>query len=416
MHDKMSLKRQAAPTGAGHGANHGMPRVDYAKSPFLIIWETTQACGLACSHCRASAQPNRLPGELTTEEGEDVLRQAKDLGTPIFVLTGGDPLKRPDLFRLIRSGAKLGLRMATIPAATELLTEEVVKNLKRSGLSQMAQSLDFPVERLHDGFRGVPGAFAKTMQAVGWARKHGLAVQINTVMCGQSAPYIEQMAELVAGLGAVFWEVFFLVPMGRGKTLRGLTAEQCEELFAILYRVQKDSEFLVKVTEAPHYRRYVTQREWQEGSSGLSPSGETNRPGAQGAAGKRTNQAVPVKNLPRQLIRTEGPGHSIGLARQGVNAGNGFLFISHTGEVFPSGFLPISVGNVRKRSLRSLYRESDLFRQLRNPDEFRGACGGCEFNRICGGSRSRAYALTGDYLATDPWCAYRPPVSLASQV
>ena len=366
-----------------------MPRIDYNKTPFVLIWETTQACDLTCQHCRASAQPNHHPGELTTGEAEGLLRQAADLGTPIFILSGGDPLKRPDLCQLIRYGKDLGMRMATIPAATDLLTEDVVSRLKEAGLSQMALSLDYPSAELHDRFRGVPGAFAKTMQAVEWAHKYQLPLQINTTLCGQSAPYLEAMVELVQQLGIVFWEVFFLVPMGRGVDLGGLTAAQCEELFAVLYRVQKTSKFLVKVTEAPHYRRYVAQREMAEAEGGRRPH-------------------EPVHDLPKQLIRTEGPGHSIGLAARGVNSGNGFLFVSHTGDLFPSGFLPVRGGNIRERSLASIYQDSELFQQLRRPWEFKGVCGICEFNTICGGSRSRAYALTGDYLASDPWCVYRP--------
>jgi len=366
-----------------------MPRLDYEKTPFLIIWETTQACDLACQHCRASAQPKRHPSELMTGEGEELLRQAAALGTPIFILSGGDPLKRTDLYRLIRYGSRLGLRMATIPAATGLLTEEAVIRLKEAGLSQMALSLDFPRAELHDSFRGVPGAYAKTMEAVAWAHKHRLPLQINTTLCGESAPYLPEMVDLVKTLGIVFWEVFFLVPMGRGAGLEGLTAGECEDLFETLYRIQKESRFLVKVTEAPHFRRYVVQREAKE-------------------AGQDGPLRHLARELPPQLVRTEGPGHSIGLASQGVNAGNGFLFISHVGEVFPSGFLPVSAGNVRVKSLEEIYRESDLFRQLRRPGDFKGVCGRCEFNTFCGGSRSRAYALTGDALASDPWCAYRP--------
>jgi radical SAM protein len=363
-----------------------MHPVDYDKAPFLIIWETTQACDLACHHCRASAQPLRDDRELSTQEGESLLRQAADMGTPIVVLSGGDPLKREDLYHLLRFGADLGLRMATIPAATPLLTEEVVRRLKEARVSQMALSLDFPRADLHDGFRGVPGAYAKTMQAVGWAHQHNLPLQINTTLCGASAPYLAEMAGLVARLGVVFWEVFFLVPMGRGADLEGLTAAQCEDLFDILYRAQKEASFLVKITEAPHYRRYVVQRE-HAGGRALSDPG---------------------RGLPLQLVRTEGPGHSIGLAPQGVNAGNGFLFVSHAGEIFPSGFLPISAGNLRRARLDAVYREAPLFRQLRRPSEFQGVCGVCEFNSFCGGSRSRAFALTGNFLASDPSCSYRP--------
>jgi radical SAM protein with 4Fe4S-binding SPASM domain len=261
----------------------------------------------------------------------------------------------------------------------------------------MAQSVDFPRAELHDSFRGVPGAFAKSMQAIEWAHKHHIPVQINTTLCGRSAPYLEEMIELVQRVGIVFWEVFFLVPMGRGVDLGGLTAAQCEEIFAVLYRVQKNSRFLVKVTEAPHYRRYVAQREMAEKHESRRPHGT-------------------VQDLPDQLIRTEGPGHSIGLAARGVNSGNGFAFISHTGDVYPSGFLPVNAGNLREHSLASMYRDTELFQQLRRPWEFKGVCGVCEFNTICGGSRSRAYALTGDYLASDPWCAYQPSAKQASRI
>jgi radical SAM protein len=360
--------------------------IDYDRTPFLVIWETTQACDLQCRHCRASARPDRDARELTTGEAEDLLRQAAGMGVPVFILSGGDPLKRDDLSRLIRCGVDLGLRMATIPAATPRLTEDIVTRLKNAGLSQMALSVDFPSAKLHDAFRGVPGAFDRTMQAIERAHAQDLPLQINTTICGRSAPYLEEMVALVKGLRVVFWEVFFLVPMGRGASLGGLTAFQCEGIFEILYRTQCEADFLVKVTEAPHYRRYAAQRAWR--------------------AGERRTRAGDM--LPPRLIRTEGPGHSIGLAPHTVNSGNGILFVSHTGDVFPSGFLPIAAGNVRREALASIYRDSDLFRRLRRPHEFTGACGRCEFNGICGGSRSRAFALTGNPLASDPWCAYRP--------
>jgi radical SAM protein with 4Fe4S-binding SPASM domain len=264
-----------------------------------------------------------------------------------------------------------------------------VRRLKESGLDQMALSLDFPIAALHDGFRGVPGAFAKTLEAVGWAHEHGLPLQINTTLCGETAPDLEEMAALVGRLGIVFWEVFFLVPMGRGSGLQGLKAADCERIFDLLYHVQKRSSFIVKVTEAPHYRRHVAQRERRDGG----------RPG-------RPHGAV---DMPTLLTRSEGPGHSLGLAPRGVNAGNGFLFVSHQGEIFPSGFLPLSAGNVRQRTLADAYRNSELFRKLRNRDLLSGRCGRCEYRRICGGSRSRAFGLTGDLFASDPWCAYEPP-------
>jgi radical SAM protein len=358
-------------------------------APFLVIWETTQSCALACRHCRASAQPGRDPRELTTLEGMHLVDQVAEMGTKILVLSGGDPLNRPDLVELVRHGKRRGLRMATIPAATEDLRRESVDQLAAAGLDQMAVSIDFPRAEQHDRFRGVPGAFAKTMQAVGWAHDAKLPLQVNTTVCGDTAPFLEEMADFVQQLGIVFWEVFFLVPMGRGRELSGLRASDCERLFDVIYAVQKRDGFVVKVTEAPHYRRHVAQREMREAGA---PSG---RPAGLAA-------------MPARLTRSEGPGHTVGLAPRGVNAGNGFLFVSHTGEIMPSGFLPIPVGNVRRTTLSRAYRDEPLFRRLRQPSGFKGRCGRCEFRDICGGSRSRALGLTGDAFETDPWCSYEP--------
>jgi radical SAM protein with 4Fe4S-binding SPASM domain len=311
------------------------------------------------------------------------------MGTPILVLSGGDPVNRPDLLDLIRYGKEQGLRMATIPAATDCLTHALVRDLKTAGLDQMALSLDFPRPELHDAFRGVPGAFEKTMKAVAWAHEEELPLQINTTVCGDTAPYLEEMAGFVKGLGIVFWEVFFLVPMGRGVLLKGLSPSECEGLFETIYRVQRDSPFIVKVTEAPHYRRHVAQRELREAGRPARPSGA-------------------AVQMPGRLTQSEGPGHTVGLAPRGVNSGNGFLFVSHRGEIFPSGFLPIPVGSVRETPLADAYRGAGLFRALRTPELLKGRCGRCEFREICGGSRSRAFGLTGDAFETDPWCSYEP--------
>ena len=376
------ISRATASSQRASGASF-MRSVDFAQAPFLVIWETTQSCALACRHCRASAQPGRDPRELTTEEGCRVIDQVADLGTPIMILSGGDPVNRPDLLELIRHGKSRGLRMATIPAATDCLTRELVQSLKAAGCDQMAVSLDFPRADLHDGFRGVPGAFDKTMQAVAWAHEAGLPLQVNTTVCGDTAPYLEEMAAFVQKLGIVFWEVFFLVPMGRGSVLRGLDAAECERLFELLYRVQRTEGFIVKVTEAPHYRRHVAQREMKDdGHPSARPPG--------------------LAAMPARLTQSEGPGHTVGLAPRGVNSGNGFLFVSHLGEIMPSGFLPLPVGNVREMRIQDAYRDSPLFQNLRSPGTFKGRCGRCEFRDICGGSRSRAYGLTGDPFETDP--------------
>ena len=376
-----------------------MKQVDFNQAPFLVIWETTQSCALVCRHCRASAQPGRDPQELTTEEGLRVVRGTAAMGTPILIFTGGDPVNRPDLCELIRAGKEAGLRTATIPAATDCLTRDLLARLKDAGIDQVAFSLDFPDAERHDAFRGVPGAYAKTMAAIEWAHALGIPLQINTTVCGETAPALEAMAGFVQGAGIVFWEVFFLVPMGRGTLLKGLTPAQCEDLFGVIWRVQRKGDFIVKVTEAPHYRRYVAQVEAASGAPS-PPAGKhpvTGHPPSGGSV-----------SLPSILTRSEGPGHTVGLAPRGVNAGNGFCFVSHRGGIFPSGFLPVPGGNVRGSALADIYRDSDLFRTLRSPDRLKGRCGRCEYRRICGGSRSRAYALTGDFLQTDPWCGYQP--------
>jgi len=370
----------------GPRAATALPAVDFDRAPFLVIWETTQACALACRHCRASARPWRDPLELSTDEGRRLIDGTAEMGTPIIVFSGGDPLSRPDLADLIAHAKRRGLRAATIPAATDALDRDAVFRIRDAGADQMALSLDFPDAASHDDFRGVEGAFEKTMEAVGWAHLAGLPLQINTTVCGMNASRLEEMADFVGRLDIVFWEVFFLVPMGRGAALGGLSASRCERLFDVLYRAQKSRRFVVKVTEAPHYRRHVALRQ----------------------AGGRPPAPGPVAEMPALLTRSEGPGHTIGLAPRGVNAGNGFLFVSHQGDVYPSGFLPLKTGNVRQSTIAQLYRDHETFRALRDPDRLKGRCGRCEFRSICGGSRARAFALTGDAFATDPWCAYEP--------
>jgi MoaA/NifB/PqqE/SkfB family radical SAM enzyme len=358
------------------------------------------------------------------------------MGTPLLIFTGGDPVNRQDLCDLIRAGKEAGLRTATIPAATDCLTRDLLARLKDAGVDQVAFSLDFPDAARHDAFRGVPGAYGKTMAAIEWAHVLGIPLQINTTVCGDTAPAMEAMAEFVQQAGIVFWEVFFLVPMGRGTLLQGLTAAQCEDLFEVIWRVQRKGGFIVKVTEAPHYRRYVAQR--VEGAFRLReasadpPEPDSDAPGrrragaddrqpsrpegaptqADGAVqpgtGNRKPGTHPGMRMPKILTRSEGPGHTVGLAPRGVNSGNGFLFVSHTGGIFPSGFLPVPGGSVRISTLADVYRGSELFRTLRMPDRLKGRCGRCEYRSICGGSRSRAFALTGDWMQTDPWCGYQP--------
>jgi len=364
--------------------------VDFAETPFVAIWETTRACDLACRHCRAEAIPEPQPGELSTEEGSDILRELSGMGTPICILSGGDPAKREDLCQLVEYGNRLGMRMATIPAATPLLTRQLVSNLKEAGLAQMALSLDGPTAKVHDTFRRVDGAFEHTMQGAEWAREVRLPLQINTTFSSYNLEHFEAMAATVGGLGAVFWEVFFLVPTGRGKEVGQLNAAQFEDLFSRLAKYSRKVDFIVKITEAPHYRRYLVQEHSKREGLSVEPA--------------ETEEG----QLPWHMRRDFGPGGSIGLAPKGVNAGNGHLFVSYDGDIYPSGFLPVPCGNVRESSLKEVYRTHPVFLELRDLNLLKGKCRVCGYRDICGGSRARAFAMTGDYLAEEPFCAYVP--------
>jgi radical SAM protein len=370
-----------AHTVHSHNPSGGSPfSVDFDQAPLLVIWECTRACALACRHCRADAMDQRHPDELTTAEGRNLLDRIKAMGTPIVVFTGGDPLQRPDLEELIRHAKSIGLRAGTIPAGTPRLTRERMESLKATGVDQVAFSLDASTASAHDAFRQVPGSFENTLKGARWARELEIPLQINTVFHRGNQEDFEGIARMVEELGTVFWEVFFLVPTGRGSELRGCTAEEMETLFSQLYTLSKTSSFVVKVTEAQHYRRHVMQRQREEGVRAESGRGAV-----------------------REIRKSGHPG-SIGRSSRVVNAGNGFLFVDHVGNICPSGFLPEVRGQVRTDSLEDVYRNDSFFRDLRNPANLSGKCGRCEFRAGCGGSRSRAWAVHGDAFAEEPFC------------
>jgi radical SAM protein len=355
--------------------------MDFNTTPFIVIWETTQACDLACLHCRACAQPLRSPLELSTEEGRDLIDQVAQMRAPLFVLTGGDPLKRPDIYSLVEYGTHRGVRMSMTPSSTPLLTHAAVAQLQQCGLARLAISLDGSTAEIHDSFRGVSGSYALTLDAVRWAGEVGLPIQINTTITRRNLADFYSMVALLKTFDMVLWSVFFLVPTGRGQLQDLISAEEFEEVFARLAEVSRNVKFDIKTTEAQHYRRYLAQQRAAERRSGTSPS------------------AIPVG---RPL------GDGIGRAPRGLNDGKGLVFVSHQGEVYPSGFLPLAAGNVRRQPLAEIYRNTPLFRQLRDTSNLKGKCGVCEFRKICGGSRSRAHALTGDPFAADPSCVYEP--------
>jgi len=350
---------------------------DFSEAPFLVIWETTQACDLACAHCRASAVECRHPLELSTEEAFGLLREVREFGDPLMVFTGGDPLKRDDIFDLLQYSVRLGLRTTITPSATPLLTASAIERFKTCGVARMAVSLDGHDKALHDGFRGVEGSFDRTISALDHARAVGLDTQINTTVTRRNLHVLREVAARVAASGAKLWSVFFLITTGRATAGDDLTAEEYEQVFEFLYNLSKSAPFDIKTTEAQHYRRYVAQRKKEEGGAGRS-----------------------VREAPPSIIQRQA----------GINDGRGFVFISHTGDIYPSGFLPVKGGNVRQERLGETYRNSELFLTLRDSDLLEGKCGDCEYRNLCGGSRSRAYALTGNFMASDPRCVYEPAI------
>jgi AdoMet-dependent heme synthase len=360
-----------------------------------VIWEATQACPLACRHCRAEARPDRDAAELTTDEAVDLMTQVAGFGrpAPLFVITGGDPFQRPDLSTLVRRGTELGLPMSVSPSGTPTLTRQALADLRDAGARAVSLSVDAATVASHDGFRGVPGVYDLTMRAWRDAADLGLKVQINTTVTRDTVDDLPEIAARVRDRGALLWSVFFLVPTGRGRDLRSLDAAATEDVLHALYDLGENVP--VKTTEAHHFRRVCLQR---------------------AVLARRREDPVEVLGLGPLYRRLRRRLDELGLtdrqrarrAPMQVAGGSGFVFISHRGEVQPSGFLPVSAGNVRQRSLVDIYRTAPLFTGLRDPDRLRGRCGGCEFRRVCGGSRARAYAVTGDLYAEEPACGYRP--------
>lgn len=351
--------------------NRRPDKINFSERPLVVVWEMTQACDLTCLHCRAEAQPLRHAGELSTAEAKALLDEVAALDPGVFVLSGGDPMKREDVYELVRYGRHRGIRMAMTPSVTPLLTADAVRQLAAEGLSRIAFSLDGSCSHVHDSFRGVAGSFERTVQMIQVAREAGLSVQINTTVSKHNLADLPAIAELLRGQDIALWSVFFLVPVGRGQSDQRIAPGEYEQVFELLWSLRQEARFEIKTTEAPHYRRFVLQKIKQE-----------RRPGAA-----------------RRDFR---------YASMNVNDGRGFVFISHTGEVLPSGFLPISVGNVRRSTLADLYRQAPLMRDLRDADRVEGKCGECEYRKVCGGSRARSWALTGDAFAAEPDCTYQP--------
>jgi radical SAM protein len=359
-----------------------MQHADFDMAPFTIAWEVTRACAYACVHCRADAQHKRDPRELTTPEAKILARRLAEFGNrPILVFTGGDPMMRPDLFELIAYATEQGLRCSLTPTATALPTHERLEKAREAGIKRIALSLDAPRAEVHDAFRKVPGSWQRTMDILHRAHEAGLSVQVNTTVAKHNVDILDEMVPFIQGVGAVQWSVFFLVPTGRAMAEQMISPEQHERIFNWLYDLSLNAPFDIKSTAAPMYRRVAIERK---------------------RAGQKGEQPVTFQGAGFQFA------DGLNRPTRGVNDGNGFLFISHVGDVQPSGFLPLTAGNVRTDDVIDVYRHSKLFTELRSPDKIKGRCGLCEYRDVCGGQRGRAYGLTGDYLESDPACIYVP--------
>ncbi|CAH1203881.1 Putative mycofactocin radical SAM maturase MftC [Paenibacillus plantiphilus] len=351
---------------------------DYGVNPFIVIWEVTRACALKCLHCRAEAQYKPDPRQLSFEEGKRLIDDIAMMDNPLFVFTGGDPLMRPDLFELARYAIDVKkLSVSMTPSATPKVTRKAIQQAKDVGLSRWAFSLDGSSAEIHDHFRGTKGSYALTMNGIQYLQELQIPIQVNTTVSNYNLHDLVKISEKVKEMGAVLWSVFFLVPTGRGMEKDMITPQQHEDVMKWLCQVQQRMPYGVKATEAPHYRRVFVQEKLRQGEQGTAEAGI-----------KRADL--------------------LGRAHKGVNDGDGFVFISHTGDVYPSGFLPVRCGNVREQPLTDIYRHSPIMKELRDRSLLKGKCGVCEFKALCGGSRARAYAVTHDYLESDPYCSYVP--------
>jgi len=346
---------------------------DFSRNPLLVYWEMTQACGLACKHCRAAAMPSPNPLELSTAESRAFLSQLVDFGIPLpqLVLTGGDPLRRRDIYGLIDYARGLGLEVSITPSATPELTNEAITKLKEHGIQALGLSLDGSCAARHDTIRAVPGTFDRTLEAARHAGRLGLPIQVNTLVSEETAGDLPAIYELLrTSFPVMRWSLFFLISVGRGKALNEVSREDGERIMNWVLDLVPQAPFAVKTTEAPSYRRVAI-----------------NRMRAAGMAASEMKKASVYKGFQ-------------------IRDGHGIVFVSHLGEIFPSGFLPLRCGAVRTDSLVEVYRNSEIFRALHTPDRFHGKCGMCEYSHVCGGSRARAFAHLGDALGSDPLCPY----------
>jgi heme b synthase len=348
------------------------PKVEFPELR-LVAWEVTRQCNLSCLHCRASAESGPYPDELSTTEGRLLLNQIREVGQPVVILTGGEPLLRPDIYELARYGNDLGLRMVMAVNGT-LLDKAKARKLKESGIQRISISMDGATAESHDFFRQVQGAFNGILQGVEAARSVGLEYQINTTVTQHNLPELAKIQEKVIELGAVAHHIFMLVPTGRGRTLTDqiISAEGYEQTLTWLVKSKEEIPLSIKATCAPHYYRILRENARLEGKE------------------------ISFKT------------HGLDAVTRGCLGGIGFCFVSHRGQVQPCGYLEVDSGNIRKQSFLDIWKDSPVFSALRDQSQYSGKCGHCEYFRVCGGCRARAFEATGNYLEEEPLCTYQP--------
>ena len=389
--------------------------------PRLIFWEVTKGCNLRCIHCRATATELMSPADLPTAKALDIIKQIADFGNPILVLSGGEPLYRPDIFELAEYGTSLGLRMALATNGT-LVTKDVAEKVKHSGIKRVSISLDGSDAATHDSFRGIPGAFDAAVYGMRNLQDEGVSVQINTTIARHNAHQLPEVLDLARRLGADALHTFLLVPVGCGVDIaeeQMVAPDEYERMLNWFYDQSLTGDIEMKATCAPHYFRVARQRRAADRRAGKpvpaapiahhpQPIGPTDMtmPGSTGIS-LRPGAGAPVGH-------TGHPGghpSDMNAMTKGCLAGTGVCFLSHEGEVFPCGYLPALAGDLRKQSFADVWNNSVVFNQLRDDNNLKGKCGCCEFRHVCMGCRARAFAATGDFLAEEPFCVYEPGTS-----
>jgi heme b synthase len=358
----------------------------------MVAWEVTRSCNLACGHCRASALRGPYEGELDTEKCKQILDEIAAVGKPVIILTGGEPLLRPDICEIAAYGDRKGLRMVLATNGT-LVTETVAENLIQAGIRRVSISIDGPEAESHDAFRGVPGAFAGAMAGIAAMKRAGLEFQINTTITKANLSQIREIHVLAHRLGAAAHHIFLLVPTGRAKEMadQEITPLAYEETLNWFYEEGLGCAIQLKATCAPHYYRIFRQRcKEQQGETG------------------KVSERLASAGVPEGRPAAGGEGQSLHAMTRGCLGGSAFCFISHRGQVQPCGYLELDCGQVTERRFAEIWNESPIFQDLRDLGRYKGKCGRCEFIRVCGGCRARAYETTGDYLAEEPFCVYEP--------